>query len=241
MVVLALETATRAGSVALFVDGVCHGEAGDAQRTHAERLPGDLTRLLARYGRRLAEVDRFAAIAGPGSFTGLRIGMAAVQGLAIASGRTIVAVPTLEAMAQAWVWHAAPADAIVVACLDGHRGEVFSAAWRVTGTSGIATAEIVSAARVGAPEALGEELRRLARVAGVVAVGNGATRYAGLFDPAVQVAEVPAPLAEVAARVAARHPDRAVAPHALRPIYIRRPDAELARERAGAPAPKPRP
>lgn len=239
MVVLALETVTRAGSVALLVDGVCHVATGDPARTHGERLPGELLQLLSRHGQRLAAVDLFAVIAGPGSFTGLRIGIAAIQGLAIASGRKIVAVPTLEAMAQAWAWRAPPASAptIVVACLDAQRGEVFSAAWRVGGAADVAELPPVLTPRVCPPDALAGELRVLAREGRVVAIGSGARRHAAAFDRAIEVADMPVPLAEVAARQAARHPDRAVAPHALRPIYIRHPDAVIARDRAAAALP----
>src|SRR5262249_52005602 len=132
MVVLALETVTRAGSLALSVDGVSQSITGDASRMHGERLPGELIDCLARAGRRIEDVDLFAIIAGPGSFTGLRVGMAAIQGLAISTGRKIVPLPTLDAIALAWMTQA-PASAsprVVVACLDGQRGEVFSAAWR---------------------------------------------------------------------------------------------------------------
>jgi tRNA threonylcarbamoyladenosine biosynthesis protein TsaB len=235
MVVLALETVTRAGSLAVFIDGVCHATAGDPSRTHAERLPRELLDLLARFGRRLDDVDRFGIISGPGSFTGLRVGMAAVQGLAISSGRTIVMLPTLEAMALAWMSHArasAQSLGIVGACLDGHRGEVFSAAWRVTGTDDLSDEQLVIPPQVGSPASLAADLARLSDPRGLVLVGEDARRHASSFPSGTEIVDVPVPLAEMAARVAAAHPERAVAPHALRPIYIRRPDAVLARERA---------
>ena len=102
MVVLAVETVTRGGSLALLCDGACHAHAGDAARSHGQRLPTDVLALLAAHGRTLHDVDRFAIVAGPGSFTGLRVGMATVQGLALAGRRQVAAVPTLEAMAEAW-------------------------------------------------------------------------------------------------------------------------------------------
>src|SRR5688572_659244 len=129
MLVLALETATREGSVAIRDDGVCHAHAtADPGRTHAERLPGELVDALAATGRTLADVDLFAVVSGPGSFTGLRVGIAAIQGLALATGRPVVAVPTLEALAAPLLRQAA-ADRLVVPCLDGQRGEVFLAAY----------------------------------------------------------------------------------------------------------------
>ena len=68
--------------------------------------------------------------------------------------------------------------------------------------------------------------------------GSGAIRYASTFSPlGVAVEDVVAPLAGIAARLAIDQPERAVAPHALRPIYIRRPDAVLARERASLSGP----
>ena len=90
MVILALETATRRGSVAVWADGAAFACAGANDRTHAERLPGELVDCLAAHGRRLHDVTLLAVIAGPGSFTGLRVGMAAIQGLAMARGLQVV-------------------------------------------------------------------------------------------------------------------------------------------------------
>src|SRR5688572_26673975 len=104
MIVLALDTASRAGSVAVMDERGCRGRAGDAARTHGERLPGEIIEFLRDEGHALQDVERFAIIAGPGSFTGLRVGVAAIQGLALASGRDVVPVPTLDAMAAAWRW-----------------------------------------------------------------------------------------------------------------------------------------
>jgi len=83
MKVIALDTTTRAGSVALVVDDRIVAErGGDPTRTHAERLPADIVAIAADHGVPLAEIDMFAAATGPGSFTGMRIGIATVQGLA---------------------------------------------------------------------------------------------------------------------------------------------------------------
>src|SRR5688572_19237635 len=121
MVVLALETVTRAGSVAIMDERGCRGRAGDAARSHTERLPTELLDLLHADGRSLADVDRFAVVTGPGSFTGIRVGVATSQGLALAGGRLVVPVPTLEAIAVAWRLRVEPRDVpdTVVACLDG--------------------------------------------------------------------------------------------------------------------------
>src|SRR5262245_59581439 len=99
MRVLALDTTTRAGSIAI-VDGECIVDvrSGDASRTHAERLPAEIIAILAAHARTLADVDLFAVASGPGSFTGLRIGIATIQGLALVGGHAIVAVPALDAL-----------------------------------------------------------------------------------------------------------------------------------------------
>ena len=80
MLVLALDTTTRAGSAALVRNGeVLREERSAPDRPHATRLPADLMVLLARTDVRLEDIDLFAVGAGPGSFTGLRIGIAAMQ------------------------------------------------------------------------------------------------------------------------------------------------------------------
>ena len=102
MLVLALDTTNRAGSVAVVNRGVLLGEiAGDPSRNYGERLPQDLMRVLAAAAIPLEAVDLLAVAAGPGSFTGLRVGIAAMQGLAMATGRKIVPVSALDALAAA--------------------------------------------------------------------------------------------------------------------------------------------
>ena len=99
MIILALDTSSRAGSVALTRDGaVVATVSGDPARTHGDRLPGDILRLLADEGLSLAQVDLYAVSSGPGSYTGLRIGMSLARGLAAAGEIPIIPVPTLFAM-----------------------------------------------------------------------------------------------------------------------------------------------
>ncbi len=230
MVILALETATRDGSVALWDHGVCRARSGDDPRTHGERLPNELLDWLAAHGRALADVDVFAVIAGPGSFTGLRVGIAAVQGLALASARPVAAVGTLDALARDALRHAA-SGTIVAPCLDGQRGEVFVAAFESTGAAPRVVVEPMSATPADAAARILESAAGRA----VQLVGRGAVRYAAVFEAAferVSVVDPGAPLAAAAAEIAAADPGRAGPPHALRPIYVRRPDAWIARDRA---------
>ena len=235
MRVLALDTTSRAGSVALVEDERVIAELeGDPSRSHAERLPGDLTRALDAHEWRAADVDAFAVVAGPGSFTGLRIGIATMQGLAFVLKRPLVGVSALEALAQAAASSKA-ADTIVGAWIDAHRHEVFSALYRVTGAAAFSPArlEVLEAATVGAPAAVIERWRQRSGGTPVLA-GDGTVTYRDLLDRDV-VADVPC-LAGAAGRMAAIRMalGEPAAPSAVRPIYVRRPDAEVARERERA-------
>src|SRR5437773_694076 len=131
MRVLALDTTTPAGSVALVEErGVIAERRGEPSRTHAERLPAAIVTLLDECGVAMRAIDLFAVASGPGSFTGLRIGIATIQGLAFVTGRRIVGVSALEALAQI---ASGPlgADDVVAAWIDAHRREVSSALYRV--------------------------------------------------------------------------------------------------------------
>jgi ribosomal-protein-alanine N-acetyltransferase len=99
----------------------------------------------------------------------------------------------------------------------------------------IEDARVIMAARVSTPDAAATEIGDLCRGRSLTLVGDGAERYADVFRshaPAATFSSPPPNLAAAAARLAARRRDEAGAPHALRPVYVRRPDAELARERA---------
>src|SRR5687767_5547251 len=101
MVILSLDTTTRAGSCALLRDDrVLREHAGDGSRDQAERLPGDLAALLDREGVTLHQVDAFAVATGPGSFTALRVGIATLQGLAMATGKPLIGVSAFDALAM---------------------------------------------------------------------------------------------------------------------------------------------
>ncbi len=103
-------------------DDVLYERSGDPSLTHGQRLPGDLMQACAAAGVQISDVELFAVAAGPGSFTGLRIGIATMQGLAMARGQKIVPVSTLEAIAVA-----APEGAVrIAAWMDAQRGEVFA-------------------------------------------------------------------------------------------------------------------
>jgi tRNA threonylcarbamoyladenosine biosynthesis protein TsaB len=232
MRVMALDTTSRGGSVALVDDGRLVDERpGDATRTHGERLPGELAAL----GVEWSSVDVFAVAAGPGSFTGLRIGIATIQGLALVNRRPAVGVSALEALAQLASRDLSEGDTIA-AWIDAQRGEVFSALYRV-GPAPLFTSERLielEAPAVAAPLATmsawsQHDLRS------TMFTGDGAARYAaavavdGATGPVTPQTLLAGAVGCMASACAAR--GLATAPDAVRPLYIRRPDAELHRQR----------
>lgn len=225
VMVLSLDTTTRAGSAAVVEDRrIRHERIGDARLTHGERLPGELNRVLEEAGIALAQVELLAVAAGPGSFTGMRVGIAAMQGVAMATGLRIVPVSTLEALSRA-----VPVDrGRLAAWMDAQRGQVFAALYEPDGRA-------VEAPTVGTPaETLEAWGLGPSDAPPVRFVGDGAVRYADVIRARAGASAAviePPPLAGIIGLIAAAHPDRAVNPHAVAPVYIRRPDAELARLR----------
>jgi tRNA threonylcarbamoyladenosine biosynthesis protein TsaB len=240
MRVLALDTTTAAGSLALLDgDRLVEERTGDATRTHGVRLPGELLALLDAHRLAVGDVDLFAVAAGPGSFTGLRIGIATIQGLAFATRRRVVAVSALEALAQIASREAGPGgeDETIGALVDAHRGEVFGALYRSTAAAPFSPERLIA---LDGPT--------VDRAANLLArwteqgcppawlVGDGIAAHADEVRRAsqAQVAAAPmlaAAIGRMAAVAAAR--GQTIPPGAVQPLYVRRPDAELARDRRG--------
>jgi tRNA threonylcarbamoyladenosine biosynthesis protein TsaB len=224
MLVLALDTTTRQGSCALVRgQDVLLERTSDASQPPASRLPGELMTLLDAAGVTLPEVDVYAVATGPGSFTGLRVGIATMQGLAFAAGKPLLGVSAFDALA---VLARASAGARVIApWVDAWRGEVYAAVYQ--------DGAPVDPPVVAHPDQLLERLRGHA----VTFVGDGAATYrtqilaASSIDVTLADPLTP-PLAGTLGRLAA---SAAAAgelppPHAIRPLYVRRPDPELARD-----------
>ncbi|MGQ9687755.1 MAG: tRNA (adenosine(37)-N6)-threonylcarbamoyltransferase complex dimerization subunit type 1 TsaB [Desulfobaccales bacterium] len=130
MLLLALETATDRGSLALLEDDQVVGEAFlDTPGSFLVHLLPALDGLFQQTGRALAEVGAICVSQGPGNFTGLRLGLATAQGLALASGCLLVPVPTLEVLAAPWAGHPHPVAVLV----DAKRGEVYLGRFDCTG------------------------------------------------------------------------------------------------------------
>lgn len=183
--IVGIDTATRAGSVALVEirDGAVARRAEvshEEELRHAETLLPAIDDCLDQSGCALRDVDGFAVSIGPGSFTGLRVGLATAKGLAFASDAWVVGVPTLEA--YAFADEGAAEGALVVVCLDARKGEVYAAAFRAEeGPSGRHMERLLADA-VEKPDAAVARLRQ--NLGGATAddstlrvVGDGPDRY----------------------------------------------------------------
>jgi tRNA threonylcarbamoyladenosine biosynthesis protein TsaB len=240
MRVLALDTTGRAGSVALVEHGrIVDERSGDASRTHAERLPGELVALIEAHGLELGSFDLFAVAAGPGSFTGLRIGIATMQGLAFVTGRRMVAVSALEALGHV-ASRGLPAGASVAAWIDAQRGDIFGALYRVGQAPLFSPDRLVELAppAVADPAAILADWSRHHQIESATFVGDGAVRYRAVITARDGSAHVMPPplLAGAVGGIAAVRAGlgQAVHPAAIHPLYVRRPDAELDREKKSA-------
>ena len=233
MRVLGFDTATSLTAVALrdLDDGanVCLRAVADLAAVdeppaggrpgHAQKLLALIQELLEQSGGGWEAVDRIAVGVGPGTFTGMRIGIATAQALAAASGAALVGVSTLESLERAALARLA-APRPVLAVIDARRGEAFVAGGGLSPS--VLTPEALSDAAGSFPTHPG---------GGVIAVGDGAVKFRALLERAG--AEVP-PDADPAHRVSARqHCELAVSLQAsadgtLEPEYLRLPDAQIA-------------
>ena len=232
MRVLALDTTARALSAAVVEDDRVRAErVGDTARSHAERLPSALLDVVAEAQIDLASIDLFAVAAGPGSFTGLRIGIAAMQGLAFVTGKRIVAVSALDALAHVAA-AGQPEGATIAAWIDARRRDVFAALFRVAEAPPFSRGRVVAA---DAPS-VDDPAAVLARwgLAPDVFIGSGVRPFADVIAARAPDARVldPPPLASVIGRLAIdlARAGQAVDPAGVQPVYVRRPDAEIARE-----------
>jgi tRNA threonylcarbamoyladenosine biosynthesis protein TsaB len=230
MRILALDTTTRAGSCALVNDGVVlHEFASDPVRSHAEHLPGDLIALLAVAQLGLEAIDVFAVATGPGSFTGLRVGIATMQGLAFAMGKPLIGVSALDALAARV--RPQPGDRVAT-WVNAWRGEVYAALYE--------DGREVESPTVEHPDAILQRLSQTDRggpPGRVLFVGEGAASLTQLIrttlgDRAVLADPVTPLLAGAMARLAGEAARAGVhtAPDLIRPLYVRRTDVELARD-----------
>ncbi|MEP6818147.1 MAG: tRNA (adenosine(37)-N6)-threonylcarbamoyltransferase complex dimerization subunit type 1 TsaB [bacterium] len=242
-IILSLETATMAGSVWLGRGAAqLATRLGDPKVSQSASLLSDISNCLAEAGVKLAEVDRFACASGPGSFTGLRIGIATLKALAASLVRPCVGIPTLQAVA-----HAGGSSQATVALLPAGRGEVFAQMFSVS-ESGIVS-ELDSAAHLS-PQRLVEKyadfrslnwagsgahlqrevLEDFAREQGIDFSADASRRNSKQHVGAIwELAEEELNLAQHVAVLALQlfQSGALQSPHSLSAIYVRPSDAEL--------------
>lgn len=211
MRVLVIDTALGACTAAMFEDDRPLAVRFEPMtKGHQERLGGLVRDVIAEAGGGFDSLDRIGVTVGPGSFTGLRVGLAFAQGLGAALDRPVVGISALEALAASLDDNAAPA----VALIDARRGQVYARAF--SGGAPLGPDAAVSldeaAQRIAA---LGPEVRLVGNGAGVVIEA-----CPGLETGMIDARVAPAPLA--LARLAARADPQT---HPARPLYLRAPDA----------------
>jgi tRNA threonylcarbamoyladenosine biosynthesis protein TsaB len=217
MLILAIDTALDACSAAVLDSGASKLIAQESQpmkRGHAEALMPLIARVMGEAAIAFAALDRIAVTTGPGSFTGLRVGLSAARGIALAAGKPVVGITTLTA-------YAAPVVSVnavqpVISAIDARHDHVYV---QVVGGDGSSLMtprvapieEALGASRFGAPHLVGNAAQILA------------DRWPKDALPPFQVDALPAPdIAWVAWLGAAVDPDTAPA----RPYYLRAPDAK---------------
>jgi tRNA threonylcarbamoyladenosine biosynthesis protein TsaB len=207
MIVLALDTCLDACSVAVCEDGRTLASASQVMaRGHQERLAPMTRAVMAEAGVAFAALDRIGVTVGPGSFTGLRVGLAFAKGLALALERPCIGIGTLEALASGRSGFAA-------ACIDAHRGQTYLQIF-IDGCSAMAPDVLLT-------ETAAARLAELYPGGPAVLIGSGAPLLAEALPGAEVLPEVRPDLTVIAALAAsARAP---LAPP--RPLYLRAPDA----------------
>jgi tRNA threonylcarbamoyladenosine biosynthesis protein TsaB len=217
MIALALDTATSATVVGLrAADGTIREARDDVARgerpRHTQRLLGLAAGLLAEAGLTWGELELIVVGIGPGTFTGLRIGIATARALSQSTGAPVVGLCTLRVLAAG----AGPGRR-VLALIDAGRGEVFAGGYE-DGRELLAPAAVRPA---GLAALLGGR--------SWLAVGSGALRFEGQFpDADVTVPPDESPLHRVSAGAMLRLDDDVDARGSVTPLYLRLPDAELA-------------
>jgi tRNA threonylcarbamoyladenosine biosynthesis protein TsaB len=165
MRILAVDTAAKSCSVAIMAAGSLSAELITLKdETHSKHLMELIHKVLGMAGFRVGELDGLAVTIGPGSFTGLRIGVSTVKGLAHALNKPVVGVSSLDALA----WQCADRSHLICALLDARKGEVYSATYRFEND----TLTQKSLENVTAPEVAVEGLKEPC-----VFIGSGAQLY----------------------------------------------------------------
>ncbi len=224
MKILAIETATFTGSIAIADDsrGLIAEVRVNVRIAHAERLMPSVEWLLKTSGTGIHDLDAFAVSIGPGSFTGLRIGLSTVKGLSFATDKPVVPVPTLDAFAMTMPF----CSYMICPMIDARKNEVYAALYRWEDNM---CRKIMHEAAVNP----GELLHRIDEP--VVVMGDGAETYRevikeilgarAVFAPASRMSPCASTVAEAAFERLNRGLTADVA--GLAPFYVRKSEAEI--------------
>ena len=220
---LAVDTATQSCGIAIIADGRMRAELILSHGgTHTKQVLAAIDAVLDLEGSSLAQIDAFAVTRGPGSFTGLRIGISTVKGLALATGKPVIGISSLDVLA-----HQAGADATwICPMIDARRNEIY---WNIFHREGDGLVAL-SEEQVGPVEKLARQIENPC-----VLVGNAVPLYgaqlAGLVKPALQWApeDDQAIRPAVLARLAWRRFQQGDTddPGGFAPVYLRKSDAEM--------------
>lgn len=223
--ILAIETATMCGSVALLSGDHCLAENSvDTSTTHSRRLIQQVDQIMRDTKLEWEQIDGIAVSLGPGSFTGLRIGLSTAKGLAMAAERPMLGVPTLNGLAQQVI---APPNSLICALLDARKKEVYAAFFKCNG-DGIP--EKISNDMVMQPDKLTDLIDKP-----TILIGDGAVIYHDFFKKTLDKSAIfasprsffprAATIGRLASGMFANHdfidPANAV------PIYVRPSEAEI--------------
>jgi tRNA threonylcarbamoyladenosine biosynthesis protein TsaB len=221
MRVLALEASTLAGGVALIDDERLVAEyVLDVRLTHSERMLATVDRVLSDASWEPRDLDGLAVAVGPGSFTGLRVAVSTVKGLALALSVPVAAVPTLDAMAAAVPFASLPVCAVIAA----RRNEVYACLYRWDKTRMRREWDYLALT----PAALAERLTEP-----VVLAGDGAAMIASPHArPLPAPRRLPAPACVAMLGLERLRGGEVVKVADLAPLYVRPPEAELKRRAA---------
>ena len=225
MNILAIDTSGPVAGCCVMQDGkVAHLIAMEHGLTHSQTIMTAVDQALAASSMTCADVDLFAVVAGPGSFTGVRLGVCAAKGFAHAADKPCCAVHALEALSM----NMAGFDGVVCPILDARRGQVYCAAFDVSSGMPVRVLEDDAVA-------LEEFLDRLPRDKRLAFVGDGvgvnaAKLRAILGDRAfLPPANLTSIRADAVCILAQAHEDQWVKAHELAPVYLRKPQAERER------------
>jgi tRNA threonylcarbamoyladenosine biosynthesis protein TsaB len=224
MIILGIETATAVCGVAVLRDGHVESERSvESPQVHSEKLVPLIEQVIRESGIRPADLDAIAVSIGPGSFTGLRIGLSVAKGLCFALGKPVVPVPTLEALACR-VANGSPElrGGYILPLLDARRGDCYASLYRMDGSIPVEV-EPVRTVRVSAlGEFVGERLPVTICGEGESLLrsdpGTGATPGFRFAPPALSSCH-PAAVAAVGGRMFAA--GRTANLSTLEPLYVR--------------------